>query len=418
MPDWSALEILDLIETGEITAREAFDAYVSATERLEPELRAFAHLDVEPGRTGFDERAKLPLRGLPVAVKDLFDTADMPTSYGSPIYAGWRPRADSALVARLRALGASVLGKTVTAEFATRHPGPTRNPHDPNRTPGGSSSGTAAAICAGMTPLGLGTQTAGSVIRPAAFCGIAGFKPSFGLLPLEGCKTMSWSLDTAGVLGRTLADCAWLFHLLRGAAPAPVPNAGAALRIGLVRTPHWAEASAETQEAVLAAARTLETAGAEITEVTLPEPLERLDEAHAAIMTFEGAAAFGWERATSAHLFSEEFAQLIADGLAVAPETHAAALRTASEARRAMDDLGQTFDLLLTPSAPGPAPLGLGNTGSPLFNRLWTGLHVPCATIPVTSAAPAPIGVQLVGFQNRDAEFLAHAVALEPLLRG
>lgn len=420
MLKWTLREALRLIEDGEITPSEAFEAYASAIERQEATVRAFEHLDIEQARRGLGARTELPLRGLPVAVKDLFDTADMPTTYGSPIYAGWRPKADSAIVARLRALGASIPGKTVTTEFANRHPGPTRNPHDLERTPGGSSSGSAAAVACGMAPFGIGSQTAGSTIRPAAFCGVVGFKPSWGLLPLEGAKTVSWSLDTVGLFGRTMTDCVFAFHLLRGTpgAKADEPAPDRQIRIGVYRTPHWNEVEPESKAAFDAAADRLATAGAAVSEIAPLSVFDRLDEVHSDIMGYETAASFGWEEANAAELFSADFAALLELGHQVTPERHASALAARDNARRAMARLRSDVDLLLTPSAPGFAPDGLDFTGSPLFNRLWTAVGAPAANLPVPSPIAAPLGVQLVGFQNRDAIFVKRAIAIERMLDG
>ncbi|MFD1702012.1 amidase [Methylopila henanensis] len=416
MTDTPLRDTLARIARGDITATEAFDACAAAIEAREPEIRAFAHLDLDHARDALPGRAGLPLAGLPVALKDIFDSADMPTTYGSPIYAGWRPKTDAAVAARLRALGASLVGKTVTTEFAMAHPGPTRNPRDPARTPGGSSSGSAAAVAAGMTPAGIGTQTAGSVIRPASFCGIVGFKPSFGLLPTAGMKPLAPSFDTVGLFGRAVDDCALLCDLLLGGDGAPLQPVANRLRVGLVRGANWGEASPEAQAAVLGAAETLAKAGHAVEEITPPASFDELDAAHWTIMAREAALATAFEQSTAPERISASFSRLIAEGLAVSAAVHAAALAQMNGARAEMDALGGTFDLLLTFSAPGPAPIGLDFTGSPVFNKLWSALGTPCVTIPVRTEAPAPIGVQLVGRRYDDASFLARALAVEQTL--
>src|SRR5579863_1568022 len=275
IPMLSALDLARRIEAGELTPRAVVDMCAEAIAARDKEVGAFVVLDLVAARRAADnpQLAATPLRGLPVGFKDIFDTADFPTQYGSPIYAGFQPRADAAAVALTRRAGGIVLGKTVTTEFATMVPGKTRNPHNLAHTPGGSSSGSAAAVAAGMVPIAFGTQTAGSVIRPAAFCGVAGFKPSYRLIPMVGVKDVAWHLDTAGLFGAGVADVAFaaaaiLDRDLRvdGASPS-------APRIALVRTHLWGQASAAMQNAVETAARIAQATGAKITDVTLPAAL-------------------------------------------------------------------------------------------------------------------------------------------------
>src|SRR5215475_2193359 len=266
----SALELVRQIETGALTARAVIDRCAEAIAKREADIGAFVTLAIEAARERADELATLPLRGLPIGVKDIYDTADLPTQYGSAIYAGHRPKADAAMVALIRRAGGVVIGKTVTTEFAGLAPAGTRNPHNLAHTPGGSSSGSAAAVAAGMLPIALGSQTGGSVIRPAAFCGVVGFKPSFRLMPTIGMKCFSWSLDTVGLFAAGVADAAFAAALISGRDLRIDSTEPAAPRIALVRTQFWPEASASMQDAIARAAHAAEAAGAKVTEVELP----------------------------------------------------------------------------------------------------------------------------------------------------
>ncbi len=310
---------------------------------------------------------------MPIAVKDLIDTADMPTEYGSPIYRGHRPTADAACVALARAAGAVVLGKTVTTEFATFSPGKTANPHNPAHTPGGSSSGSAAAVADGMAPLAFGSQTAGSVIRPASFCGVVGYKPSFGLIGRAGVKPLADSLDTVGVMARNVADAAFFAGVLTErpalrhlAMPRQAP------RFGLYRTPMWAEAEPATVAALDRARAALDDAGAAVEELAIAPEHQGLTEAQDRIMGFELSRALAWERIRHSAELSPPLAQLLDAGMAVGAAEYDAALAEADFARAGLDRFFGRCDAVLVPAAPGEAPAGLGYTGDPVFNRMWT----------------------------------------------
>jgi len=361
-----------------------------------------------------------PLHGIPIAVKDLIDTADMPTGYGSPIYEGHRPAADAACVALARAAGAIPLGKTVTTEFACFTPGKTTNPHNPAHTPGGSSSGSAAAVGAGMVPLGFGTQTAGSVIRPAAFCGIVGFKPSFGLIPRAGIKPLADSLDTVGTMARDVADAAFFVGViggrpaLREIAMPPTPP-----RFGLYRTPMWDEAEPAAGAALERARAALERAGAAVAEIAVPPEHRGLTAAQDAVMGFELAQSLAYERLQHGAELSPRLAQQLDLGMSVGAAAYDRALAEAAAARAALDGFFAGCDALLTPPAPGEAPQGLGYTGNPVFNRMWTLLGTPCVTLPAMwSAGGLPLGVQLVGRPGHDAALMAAALFAERALAG
>jgi Asp-tRNA(Asn)/Glu-tRNA(Gln) amidotransferase A subunit family amidase len=332
---------------------------------LEPELRAFAHLPEDAPAAGSG-----PLTGVAVGVKDLIDTADMPTAYGSPIHAGHRPTADAEIVSRLRALGATVLGKTVTTEFAWRHPGPTRNPRNRDHTPGGSSSGSAAAVAAGIVTLALGTQTLGSVIRPAAFCGVVGFKPSFGALPREGVHPLSGALDHVGLFARAVEDVETAFALLTGAEP--LARAGPEpLRLAALAPPRDV-VSADQAALFETARRRLLDAGAVVEPIDLSETAYR-------------------------------------DALAVQHD-----LRYAFSVRM------KGYDALLTVPAIGEAPAGLASTGDARFCAPWTVLGAPAVSLPVgLSPSGLPLGLQLVGRYGEDLPLLATAkdfCAVVPLI--
>ena len=366
---------------------------------------ALAHaraLDKAPPRS--------PLHGVPVGIKDVFDTADMPTEYNSPVYAGHRPRADAAAVALLRRAGCVILGKTATAEFAFNHPPATRNPHNLAHTPGGSSSGSAAAVADRMVPIALGTQTGGSVIRPAAFCGVIGVKPGFGSINRTGVKPVSDSLDTVGFFSNTLEDAAKALHVLSGLPQADLATKISAPRIGFARTSRWDQADAASHAALESAAKRLAAAGAIVVTVSLPPAIDALFVEQGHIMKYEAARALAWEQDNHRDLLSSGIRSRLEDGWAVSRERYDLAQRTAREARLQFADLMRSFDLLLTLAAPGGAPKGLASTGDSMFNGLWTLLGVPCITLP-RGGGPVdlPLGVQLVGAFGEDTALLTRA---------
>ncbi len=411
-------EAVRLLHQGAVTAEELVRACLERIAADEPRVRAWEHLDPELALAQarrVDATSPRPrLGGLPVGVKDIIDTADLPTERGSPIHRGRRPAVDAACVAALRASGAVILGKTVTTEFAVYTPGKTRNPHDPAHTPGGSSSGSAAAVADAMVPAALGTQTAGSVIRPASFCGVFGWKPTFGLLPMEGVFPLSPSLDTLGLFVRALED----LPLLAGAmgAALAVPDRADPPRVGLCRTEQWPRATPEAQRVVEAAAERLARAGAQVQELELPPAFTGLPDVQATIMAVEAARSLA--REGHRDQLSEQLRGLVAAGEATSAEAYAQGLARAAACRRTFSALLERVDVLLTPSTPGEAPAGLEATGDPAFNRIWTLLHAPCVHVPVTSGpAGLPLGVQLVGVGGRDGELLSAAGWIAAQLR-
>ena len=382
----------------------------------EPTLHALAYFDPAQARQAAVAARPGPLSGLPLGVKDVLDTADMPTGYNSPIWRDWQPRADAAAVAGAREAGAVVLGKTVTPEFATRHPGPTANPHNPAHTPGGSSSGSAAGVAAGYFPFAFGTQTAGSVIRPAAFCGVVGYKPAFNLIERHGMKLMSFTLDTVGVMARTVADCALLAGAVSGrdlgfgAGGDPEQPPERQWRIGICRSPAWSAADAATQNLLVASASRLSRAGAAVLDLELPPLFAGLADAHQVVMNAESARSMAWELANHRDQLSPDLRERLEWGLAHTPNALDAARATLSRARAAFADAVAQVDVLLTPSAPGEAPAGLSWTGDPAFNSIWTAMHVPCVTVPVAMGPTGlPLGLQVVGPMGADALVLAAA---------
>jgi Asp-tRNA(Asn)/Glu-tRNA(Gln) amidotransferase A subunit family amidase len=405
-----------------LSAEALINAYLERIEAREAVVGAWQYLDREAAlaaaRRRDAEPPRGPLHGIPIAVKDLIDTADMPTAYGSPIYRGHRPTADASCVALARAAGAVVLGKTVTTEFAAFTPGNTANPRNPAHTPGGSSSGSAAAVADGMAPLAFGTQTAGSVIRPAAYCGCVGYKPGFGLINRTGVKPLADSLDTIGILAGSVEDAAFFAGVLSErpalrhlAAPSEAP------RFGLYRTPMWDEAEPVTAAALDAAREALERAGAAVTELAIAPKHQGLNQVQDTVMGFEMVRALAWERIEHSAELSPRLAQMLDAGLAIGAADYDLALARTAEARAELDAFFGACDALLVPAAPGEAPSGLGATGDPVFNRMWTLLSVPCLTLPARwGATGLPTGVQLVGRLGDDARLLACAAFLERAL--
>ncbi|MFS2157885.1 amidase [Pseudomonas sp. Pseusp122] len=418
----SASEAAVLLQQRRLSAERLLQACLQRINQREPQVLAWCALNAEAALT--QARAldagpiSGPLHGLPLAVKDLFDTRDFPSTYGSPIYAGQQPPADAAAVALCRQAGAIVLGKTVTTEFATFTPGPTRNPHNPAHTPGGSSSGSAAAVGAHMVPLALGTQTAASIIRPAAYCGVVGFKPGFGLIPRAGVKSLSESLDTIGGFGRSVADVALLTSVMADAPHWRELHMTGTPRIGLCRTPNWHAASAGSREALQLAADRLRQAGAEVIDVELPASFTPLAEVHDLIMWAEAFKALAHERLCHPHLLSDNLRQRLAIGEQIDFAQNRYNHARLAEARADLPGVFASCDLLLTPSALGEAESGLERTGDPLFSRAWSALGLPSVHLP-TGVGPAglPLGVQLIGPEGSDSDTLAFCHWAEQHLR-
>jgi amidase len=413
-----AREAARKVESGELTAEGLMRSALERIGEREAEVRAWRHLDPEQALAtarALDAGGhKGRLHGLPIAVKDIFDTVDMPTIYGSPIYAGHRPAWDCAAVALTRSAGGAVVGKTVTTEFAYFHPGKTTNPHNPKHTPGGSSSGSAAAVGSGMVPLAVGTQTAGSIIRPASFCGVVGYKPSYGLIDMTGVKPFSHSLDTCGVFTRSVADAALFASVLAdrdlgdAAAPEDAP------RIKICKGPTWPEVQPDGDSALAEAARLLGNPS----EIELPKDFDGLPQAQATIQAKEGATSFFFELSTRGDDLSPVLTKLLHDGRAISADHYDADRVLAAHCRRQLAEVFSEVDILITLSAPGEAPEGLDATGNPAFNRMWTLLGVPCISLPgLTGPKGLPIGIQVVGPYLSDPRTLRAAAWVESLLR-
>lgn len=416
----SALDLARRIEAGALHAAAVVELCAEAIAAREEEVGAFAALDVDSAKRfaakAHAHLASLPLRGLPVGMKDIFDTVDFPTTYGSPLYRNHRPVADASAVSMTRRAGGIILGKTVSTPFAHLHPAHTRNPVNVAHTPGGSSSGSAAAVAAGMVPIALGTQTGGSVIRPAAFCGVAGFKPSFKLLPTVGAKCFSWHLDTVGLFAAGVADVAFATAAITDRDLRVDRSAPATPRIGLVRY-LWPEASADMRSAVETAAAAAAKAGATVRDVDLPSVLAAAWDAHAVIQDYEAYRALAFEYDNHRDAIPPVTRELLDAAAAIPAETYDAARRTASVARRALGELMDDHEVLLMPSASGAAPL-FGTTGSAMFNRLWTLMGSPVVNVAgLTDPSGLPLGLQIVGRFGRDRAVLESALFVEHAIR-
>jgi len=424
MSDLTRLSALDAargIDGGTLTATALLRAYLDRIAEREPEVGAWQHLDAQEAIAAAEAADKGlrrgPLRGLPIGVKDVMDTADMPTTYGSKIYLDHRPRGDAACVALARAAGAIVLGKTVTTEFAAGAPGKTRNPHNLSHTPGGSSSGSVAGVADRMIPLGFGTQTAGSIVRPSSYCGVVGYKPSFGTVAAAGTKPLSESFDTVGAIGNHIADVALFVGALAGRPELLPKEPHAKPRIGFFRTAQWEKADPDCRTVLEDAARRLARAGAEVAERKPFAPLDGIAEVHLTHMNYEMARSLAWERTAHWDLLAPRTTETLRDAVKITPEAYDSARRATAEARRSVPELFGDFEALLVPAAPGEAPARLDMTGDPLFNRTWTLLHLPCVTVPAGRGATGlPIGVQLVGRLGEDARLLAIARFAEQAL--
>lgn len=412
MPMISLADLQRRIDSGELSAEAAIHQSLEAIEAQDKTIGAFVNRaqNVRAASAG-------PLRGIAVGIKDIIDTADLPTEMGSPIYRGWRPRADAAVVMLLKQAGASVIGKTTTTGFASRDPTATLNPRNPAHTPGGSSSGSAAAVAAGMIPLALGTQTGGSVIRPASFCGVAAIKPSFRLLPTVGVKCYSWTLDTVGLFAAGVDDLA---HGLSAIANRPELKPGAAIerpRIGIVTQDFAGAPEAASAEALRIAGAAVERAGASVRALGLPELVAAAWGAHETVQEFEAHQALAWEYLTQYDAMPPLLRANLDKSRGIAPADYDEARRVANRGRKALAKLFDDIDVLLTFSAPGAAPKGLASTGDTRFNKLWTLMGVPCVNIPAYVAdGGLPVGVQVIARFGNDAGALKAARLVEAAL--
>ncbi len=417
----NALALAASIARGKTTAVAAVEAALGRVEARDGNVRAWKTIQPEQALAEAakrdSEKPRGPLHGVPVGVKDVIDTGDLPTGYGSPIHEGKQPAADAACVALLREAGMIVLGKTVSTEFAMRHPGVTRNPHNLAHTPGGSSSGSAAAVADGHVPLAIGTQTSGSIIRPASFCGVVGYKPSWGGVPRGGLKMLAESLDVIGAMANTAADADAFAQAMAGRQVLPTPPSATAPRFGIARTKAWASVEHASAAALEAAAAACVAAGATVTDVELPPPFADALDAHDVVMTYEAWRMLAHERITCWDQLSPALQAVMERGAACSHEAYANALEIRSRCRHSLKTAFATVDVLLTPSATGEAPEGLDFTGAPEFNRIWTFTGTPCVTVPgLTGPQGLPVGIQIIGPLNGDVSAIAAADWLRPLL--
>jgi Asp-tRNA(Asn)/Glu-tRNA(Gln) amidotransferase A subunit family amidase len=427
----SATEAAGLIRDGAISAVQLVEACLARVREADAQVQAWAFLDADYAREQArvaDEwrlggRAIGPLHGVPVGIKDIIDTADMPTENGSVLHAGRTPSRDATVVAMLRGAGAVIMGKTVTTEFANRAPGKTRNPHNPAHTPGGSSSGSAAAVASGMAPLALGSQTGGSTIRPASFCGVYGFKPTHGLIPRDGMFRLSRTLDHVGLFARTIEDVALLLEQLAGyderdpdSRPRPrIPYRDLAAEepplppmFALVKTARWDQVHADAKEAFAELAAHL---GDRLEEVDLSDAADEALEWHRAIMDAEMAVNLEREWEQGRARLSESLRARLERGREVRAADYLHALAGIPALNESFGELfSQRYDAILTPAAAGTAPEGLGSTGDPAFCMLWTLCGMPAMSVPLMQGANGlPLGLQLVGPRHGDARLLRTA---------
>lgn len=432
----TATEAAAKIAKGDVTAEQLMQACLDRIKLREPDVQAWAYLDPDYAMAqarAADAQLKEgkgvgPLHGVPVGIKDIIDTADMPTENGSPMFKGRRTNHDAACVAALRAAGAIIMGKTVTTELANLNPNKTRNPHNLEHTPGGSSSGSGAGVADYHIPLGLGTQTGGSVIRPASFNGIYGLKPTLGLIPRGGVLMQSHMLDTVGVYGRSVEDLGLITDTLSIYDPADAQSyrgsRGRTLemlrqepprppRLAFLRTPAWDHAEAGAQAAIRGVAKSL---GDQCDEQNLPEPWDRIIDLHLTVMGAEDLAYYGKYLEEQPQLLSEKITERLNAAKSIRADDYVKALIARETINQSLENLLGRYDAVLSLASTGPAPHGFESTGSAIFNGLWTYLGVPCVSLPRLTVNGMPMGVQLVGMRGDEGRLLRTARWLDQML--
>ncbi|MEM9734134.1 MAG: amidase [Pseudomonadota bacterium] len=411
LPMLSARTLAQEIAAKRISPEQAFAMGEEAAKTREDRLNIYAH------KAETLAEGKGPLRGITMGVKDIFDTFDMPSRSGSPIYDDHNPPADASVVAMARQAGATVCGKTVTTEFAWFHPGKTRNPHNPAHTPGGSSSGSAAGVAAGYFPASIGSQTGGSVIRPASFCGVAGYKPSFRLFPTLGMKQFSWSLDTVGFFAASVADVAFVAAHVADRDLLVNETAKTPPVIGVLRSSIDDLMEQDMAAALKHAAQRAKAWGAAVGKIKSPKTVEAARAAHAPIQGYEAFRALAHERTHHAEQFSAPLRRYMKECANIDAQAYDEARRTANQARKASHTLFDKCDVLLVPSAPGAAPRTLKSTGDSRFNQLWTLLGMPCVNVAgMKDENGMPLGVQIIAPFGQDQKALQAAHWLETVL--
>jgi Asp-tRNA(Asn)/Glu-tRNA(Gln) amidotransferase A subunit family amidase len=411
-----------MIADGSLSATDYLQACLDRVAEREAEVGAWTYIAKDQALA---EAAKADasrgddaLHGIPIAIKDIIDTHDMPTEHGSPIYRGVVPASDAACVAMLRQAGAIILGKTVSPEFAAVTPGRTANPHNIKHTPGGSSSGSAAAVADFMVPAAIGTQTVGSTIRPASYCGVVGYMPSHQILPVQGVKVQAETLDNLGILTRTVADVALVANAILGGDALQAEPLTRPPRIGFCPSPHWPQAQAATRQVMEDATALLRDAGATVETVELPNSFDAALDAHWTILAFEFARAMAYEYYNHADKLSERLVGLLERGFATPFADYRSACALAEQRRTEFAPIVAKYDALLTPAAAGEAPEGLTGPSDLLFQRFWTVLHVPAITLPgFVGPQNLPVGIQLIGSHLEDTKLLQAAAWVERAIR-
>jgi Asp-tRNA(Asn)/Glu-tRNA(Gln) amidotransferase A subunit family amidase len=410
----SANEALEVISGGQMRVSTLVQSCLDRIEEREPTIHAWQYLDksarLSEAKACDSNPTKKILHGLVVGIKDNYDTHDMPTGYGSPIYARNRPAADAAVVAQLREHGAIILGKTVSTEFASSPPPVTRNPHNPGHTPGGSSSGSAAAVADYMVPVALGTQTLGSVIRPASYCGVVGFKPSYRRISCEGIKTLAESLDTVGIFGRSVSDVELVYRVLSKTAPAQLDDYQGPTALALCRGPDWDKADSDAQSALEKFSERLRAKGIRVDDIELPESFRDLAVATRIIHDMEMWRAFSDERVRNFGLISPELQVRFESASRLSVDDYEGAINKGISCRQELPGLLKGYDAALTLSATGEAPAGIITTGDPVMNSPWSLLYTPCISIPMLQGRSGlPIGLQVIAPRFHDARALRAA---------
>ncbi len=411
------LDTVRAIDSGTLTPEESLQTCLDRIKVHDGIVKAFCHMSSD--ETVLNSGKSGPLKGISFGVKDVFDTADLPTEHNSPIYQGHNAGWDASIVAMAKAAGAGLLGKTVTTEFAFFHPGSTRNPHNLDHTPGGSSSGSAAAIASGMAHFSIGTQTGGSVIRPASFCGIAGYKPSAGLLPTVGMKTFSWSLDTTGLFASGIEDVAYVASVLTGRhLRTDKDDAPISPKLGIFRSHLWGDADKAYKQQFEDLLKSLSRFGAQLVEIPTTEEYIAAFHAHQMIQDFEARQALRWEYETHADQLSPVLRQTLDFAQTISATDYDEARVSAEIGSLQVDDAFEDVDAFISLSAPGPAPAGLESTGSSVFNRTWTLFGLPSLNVPgLKSEEGLPLGVQIIGPYMSDQKTLCIAQWLEGAIK-
>jgi Asp-tRNA(Asn)/Glu-tRNA(Gln) amidotransferase A subunit family amidase len=419
----SAIEVAAAIESGDTTCAAVTRALLDRIEEREPDVGAWEFIDPDAALAAAKVLDNIPskgmIHGVPIGVKDIIDTRDMPTTHGSPIHKDNRPCSDAPCVSLVRGAGGLVLGKTVTSEFAAQRAGKTKNPHNPAHSPAGSSSGSAAAVTDFMVPVAFGTQTGGSIVRPGAFCGCIGYKPTYGDYNPLGVHDNTRSVDTLGMLSRTMSDQVLMRSVLTHTPYRPIQTTPVSdLRIGVCRTPNWRLADETTKECLLHAAQTLEASGAKIEDFDLPDGFDDAIEGFDLVSGYEISRTLAYEWFNYPDLLSDNMRNnRVPNGLKITPTEYQAGLAILVDYRRRYAASLENWDVLITPSAIGEAPPDLTTIGEPPFNRIWTGLYGPAINLPLfTGPQGLPIGLQVIGHVGQDDRFLDAADGIYQVL--